>query len=254
MLDGAVNLTIAGNYVYVLCDRGLVILDFSKPLKPRVTKVIGTPFLIRPQAMAIQFRYAFVLDEEGVKVIDVTIPEQARPVDGGRFDLEGGRDIYLARTYAYIAAGKQGLVILDIEKAEHPRHFLTYDAGGKMNDVHAVRLAMTNNSLFAYVADGHNGLRVLQLTSPKKTPGNYGFSPPVAPELIATYHTHGPALALSKALDRDRAVDESGNQVSVFGRRGSRPFNLEEMRRLYWRDGRIYKVTDSPQRPPAPPE
>ena len=252
LLDGAVNLTIAGNYVYVLCDRGLIILDFSEPLEPRVAKVIGEPFLIRPQAIAIQFRYAFVVDEEGLKVIDVTHPEQARPVDGGKFDLEGGRDIYLARTYAYIAAGEKGLVILDIEKAEQPRHFLTFDAAGQMNDVHAVRLAMTNSGLFAYVADGHNGLRVLQLTSPRKTARNYGFSPPVAPELIATNHTHGPALALSKALDRDRAVDESGNQVSVFGRRGSRPFNLQEMRRLCWRDGRIYKVTDSPQQPPAP--
>ena len=28
---------------------------------------------------------------------------------------------------------------------------------------------MTNASLFAYVADGKNGLRVLQLTSPSRT-------------------------------------------------------------------------------------
>jgi len=33
--------------------------------------------------------------------------------------------------------------------------------------------------------------------------------------------------------DRDRAVDETGHQIAVFGRLGSRPFTLEEMRRLY---------------------
>jgi hypothetical protein len=64
--------------------------------------------------------------------------------------------------------------------------------------------------------------------------------------LIATYHTHGPAIALSKGLDRDRGVDESGNQLVVFGRRGGRPFNHEEMQRMYLRDGKLFTVTDGP--------
>jgi hypothetical protein len=103
---------------------------------------------------------------------------------------------------------------------------------------------MTNASLFAYVADGKNGLRVLQLTSPAKTQGLWGFSPPVEPELIATFKTKGEAIALSKGLDRDRAVDESGNQLAVFGRRGARPFNRAEMERLYLRNGGLYTVSD----------
>lgn len=37
-------------------------------------------------------------------------------------------------------------------------------------------------------------------------------------------------------------MDESGNQTVVFGRRGSRPFHLDEMQRFYERDGRIYTV------------
>jgi hypothetical protein len=49
---------------------------------------------------------------------------------------------------------------------------------------------------------------------------------------VATYATHGPALALSRGLDRDRAVDETGNQLAVFGRRGARPFNRGELQRL----------------------
>jgi hypothetical protein len=92
---------------------------------------------------------------------------------------------------------------------------------------------MTNASMFAYVADGKNGLKVLQLTSPDDVPTYLGFSPRPAPRLIAWYPTHGPAVALSKGLDRDRAVDESGNQLSVFGRRGARPFTLEEQQMLY---------------------
>jgi hypothetical protein len=103
---------------------------------------------------------------------------------------------------------------------------------------------MTNVSLLAYIADGHNGLRVVQLTSPESVPGNFGFSPRPNPELIATKHTHGPALAISKGLDRDRAVDESGNQLTVFGRRGARPLNFIEMLRMYMIDGKMFTVPE----------
>ena len=69
------------------------------------------------------------------------------------------------------------------------------------------------------------------------------------PELIATHRSPHPALAISKGVDRDRAVDESGNQTAVFGRRGARPFTLEEMQRLFLRDGELYTVTDAPPGP-----
>jgi hypothetical protein len=228
-----------------------VVLDLKEPLKPAVLSIVGAPVLRSPRAVAIQFRYAFVADAEGMKVFDVTDPSAIRPAAPGILPLDGIRDIYVARTYAYLAAGSRGLVIVDIEKPEQPRMLLSYSGDGRINDAHAVRLAMTNASLFAYVADGRNGLRVLQLTSPDRTPGNYGYSPTPAPQLIATYRTHGPAIALSKGLDRDRAVDESGNQLAVFGRRGARPFNAEEMRRMYLRDGKLYTVTDTPPAAPS---
>jgi hypothetical protein len=110
---------------------------------------------------------------------------------------------------------------------------------------------MTNASVFAYVADGRNGLRVLQLVSANRTAGAFGFSPRPSPELIATYKTSAPAVSVSKGLDRDRAVDESGNQVAVFGRRGSRPFTLEEMRRMYVRGDQLWTVTNTPPARPA---
>ena len=65
------------------------------------------------------------------------------------------------------------------------------------------------------------------------------------PKLIATARTRGPALAISKGIDRDRAVDESGNQLAVFGRRGARPLNGAEAQALYLRNGQLYTVADS---------
>jgi len=128
-----------------------------------------------------------------------------------------------------------------------------FDADGKLNDVRQVKVAMTNASLFEYVADGRNGLRILQLTSPETMPEYAGFSPRPKPVLIATFRTKGEALAISKPLDRDRAVDEGGNQISVFGRRGARPFNFDEMMRMLRTDdgkGDWFTVTDAPQTQP----
>src|SRR5881392_2205917 len=109
----------------------------------------------------------------------------------------------------------------------------------------AVQIGSVNASMFALVADGKNGLRVLQMISPENVPGHMGFSPVPNPKLIATFPTHGPALAVSRGLDRDRVVDETGNQTVVFGRRGSRPFRLEEMAKFYKHEnGALYEVEE----------
>ena len=243
VLDGAVNLAIAGSMVYICCDRGIVIVDIAEPLAPKVAAVLPSPGIRKPKAVAVQFRYAFVADEEGVKVIDVTFPERPKLVQK-TLPLLGANDIYVARTYAYVAAGAQGLAIIDVENPEQAKLERLFSADGVINDAQGVKVASTNASVFAYVADGINGIRVVQLTSPVSAPGYLGFSPKPAPELIATRKTASRALALSKGMDRDRAVDESGNQVSVFGRLGSRPFTLAEQRRFYLKNGALYTVSD----------
>src|SRR3546814_4570138 len=126
-----------------------------------------------------------------------------------------------------------------------PRVFLKVTLDGRLNDAQDVVVASTNASLFAYVADGAGGLKVLQLTSPDSQRNFYGFSPAPVPELIAWAKTPSPAIALSKGLDRDRAVDETGGQMAVFGRLGSRPFTRPEMEKLFLtRSGVPWKVSD----------
>jgi hypothetical protein len=99
--------------------------------------------------------------------------------------------------------------------------------------------------LIGYVADGAAGLKVLQLTSPDSQPRFYGFSPEPKPETIAHFKTNKSALALSRGLERDRAVDESGGQVAVFSRVGSGPLSKDDMRKLYIdKDGKPWFVTD----------
>jgi hypothetical protein len=248
LLYGARHVVIVGHYAYVSCAAGLVVIDIDDPKKPAVTAVVGEKHLKHPKMTAVQFRYAYVCDEDGVKVLDITDP--ARPVPKSVVRMPEAHNVYLARTYAYVAAGAKGLVILDATNPEEPKVDQVFTAGGHLTDVRDVKLGITYNSLFAYVADGKNGLRVVQLTSPE-TPGYDGFSPRPTPRLVATYRPKhgGEIVSVARGLDRDRAVDESGNQIGVFGRVGARPLTGDEQRRLYLRNGVPWFVTDDPKDP-----
>ncbi|WP_166943900.1 hypothetical protein [Sphingopyxis panaciterrae] len=241
VLAGARHVTLAGSFAYVTTDAGLVVLDLSTPLQPKVTAQLP---LTDARASAVQFRYLWVSDAEGVKLFDVTNLAQPVAVPSGTVRLADARKIYLARTYMYVAAKADGLVIVDVKRPAAPVVWPGLTFGGAMSDAEDVIVGSTNASLFAYVADGRNGIKVLQLTSPDN-PGLYGFSPKPTPELIAWAKTPSPALALSKGLDRDRAVDETGGQMAVFGRLGSRPFTRPEMEKLFLNSkGMVYKVRD----------
>jgi len=231
-LKGAENVTIAGTFAYVTTDHGLYVIDINDPTNPQITAEIGEPFLKHPKAVAIQYRYGFVTDSEGLKVLNVSNLAKPRAVENVKVPLADAHAVYVCRTYAYVANGKDGLAIVDVTEPKNPKLDQSFSAGGIINDTHDIKIGMVANSAFAYLADGKNGLRVVQILGPDYMDTVYGWSPRPVPKLIATYETEGEALALSKGIDRDRGVDESGNQLSVFNRRGARPFNKEELKRM----------------------
>lgn len=248
VLTGARHVQLAGEIAYIATDRGLVMVDLKVPEAPEA-KLIELP---GARASAIQFRYLWVTDGTGLKLFDVTNLRNPVPLPQGNVDIPGAQRLYLARTYAYVAAKQNGLVIVDMTKPLAPKIYRgiqpdgkPYDStlGGRLIDTEDVIAGSTNASLFAYVADGRGGMKVLQLTSPDSQPNFYGFSPAPMPEIVAWAKTKSPAISLSKGLDRDRAVDETGGQMAVFGRLGSRPFNREEMERLFKR-GSVWTVKD----------
>jgi hypothetical protein len=240
VLTGARFITLAGARAFIGTHDRIVVLDLDNPLSPRVEASWPAK---DPTGIAIQFRYAFATDGDGFHVVDITDASNPRIISNASIHLGDARGVYVARTFAYVAAGRDGVVIVDVERPEVPKVYMRYSDNGLINDTNDIKVASTNASLFAYVADGKNGLVILQLTDPERVPGFYGFSPPVKPAVIARKQTDGPALSISKPLDRDRAVDETGHQVSVFGRLGSRPFNLEEMRKMFLTEnGKVWSV------------
>ena len=226
-LTGAMHSAFAGRHLYVVSTQGLFTVRLLQDGKP-APRIVGelTTGLHQPRAIALQFHYAFVSDTDGVKVIDISNPEAPRCV--ATVPLAHAGRLYAARTYLYVPDGPAGLAIVDIQNPEKPVLIRHFNAGGTLNDARAVQIGSIAASMYALVADGKNGLRVLQVISPDNVPDHYGFSPLPEPKLIATFPTAMPAVAVSRGLDRDRVVDESGGQTVVFGRRGSRPFNEDE--------------------------
>jgi hypothetical protein len=238
VLDGARHMVLGGYYAYVIADAGLIVLNLDTPLAPKLEAVLP---LTGAHSVAQQFRYLFVTDTDGLKVVDITVPTAPQLVPQATIPLKQAYRLHLARTYAYVAAGSGGLAVIDIEKPAQPKLVTMFSDG--LVDSRDVTVASTNASLYAYVADGAGGLKIVQLTSPDSQPKFYGFSPEPQPELIASYPTNSPALSLSRPLERDRGVDETGGQISVFGRVGSRPLNLQEMRKMYLdKDGKPWFV------------
>ena len=245
-LTGAMKAFVAGRYLYVACPRGIEVVDIDQPLKPKLVGEYSGAFVRNPVDLSVQFQYLFVSDAQGLKVLDITDPVQPTPVPRAVVALKAPHRLYVARDYVYVADGADGLAIIDIEKPEQPRLAQLFNANGQIDDARAVQIGSINASMFALVADGKNGLRVIQLISPDTVPQAAGFDPKPNPHLIATYPLkEGVALAVSRGLDRDRVVDESGNQTVVFGRRGSRPFHLDEMAKfLQHENGDFFRVDD----------
>jgi hypothetical protein len=240
ILSGARTIQLAGARAFIGTEDALVIVNLDTPLQPVVEAKLA---LDKPTGITIQFRYAFVTDARGLHTVDITKPAAPRVI--ATLPLADARNVYVARTYAYVAGGRDGLVIVDVERADKPKLYMTFTDNGAIHDLNDVKIATTNASLFAYLADGAAGLKVVQLTDPERVPTYYGFSPEVKPLVIAHHKTAGPALSISKPLDRDRGVDETGHQVSIFGRVGSRPFTLKEMQRMYLdKNGEVFTVKE----------
>ena len=153
------------------------------PTAPKVAAVL--PDLAGVRGVQVQFRYAFVACASGLAAVDVTpeadgsFPPEPRVVSA--IPLDDARAVYVARTYAYVAAGRQGLAIVDVTRPEEMKLLSIFDGSGALDDTNDVKVGITNTSLFAYVADGKNGLRVLQLTAPGRDAQALGFSPPPDP-------------------------------------------------------------------------
>ena len=168
VLDGARDIEVGGRYAYIVADSGLVVLDMDTPLAP---SLVATVPLNNGHDVIQQFRFLFVTDDDGLKTIDITDVSKPRLLEGNTIALADANRVFVARTFAYVAAGSDGLVIVDVSDPTQLKEYQRFNDG--IEDARDVVVATTNASLFAYVADGEAGLKVVQLTSPESQPRYY---------------------------------------------------------------------------------
>jgi hypothetical protein len=109
----ASGVAVSGNYAYVADDvAGLQVIDVSNPASPQ--RVGGYDTSGNAFHVAVSGNYAYVADGTagGLQVIDVSNPASPQRVGGN--SLVDARGLIVAGTNVFVAAGYDGLVILDL--------------------------------------------------------------------------------------------------------------------------------------------
>jgi uncharacterized repeat protein (TIGR01451 family) len=126
------------------------------------------------RAVAINGQYAYLAEGAGIVVLDISNPHN--PVKLGKTHLPNGDLVWglaVSGHYLSVAAGENGLHIINIANPAAPVLTGHYDTAGYARDV-----AVAGS--YAYVADGSAGLRVINIANPAapvengfyNTPGN----------------------------------------------------------------------------------
>ncbi len=175
---------VLNNYAYISAgSSGLRVINISDMANPTETGYFDTPgyayaidLVIPPGSSST---YAAVADwEKGLRIIDVTTP--AAPHEIGAADTPGmARDVAVLWPYAYVADDSQGLQVISLSDLAHPTMIAGCDqqvcmpAGGSARGV-IVTGQHGSSKIYAYVADGDKGLRLIDVTNPAM-PAPLGF-------------------------------------------------------------------------------
>jgi hypothetical protein len=110
-------------------------------------------------AVFVQENYAYVGEGPRLTILDISSPVSPTVVGKTPPWSDFVQDIYVSGSYAYIAADRAGLRVVDVSDPAAPTEVGLYDA-----PVHVNGVAVAGG--YAYVADWPTGLRVVDVTNP----------------------------------------------------------------------------------------
>ena len=115
----AFGVAIRGTYgYYVDGDPGFHVVDLSDPTSPIVVRELKTPGG-DARRVALAGDHAYVVDQEGLEIIDISIPSKAQHI--GFTHVFDASALAVALPYVYIAAGFQGLKVVDVSVPAMPQ-------------------------------------------------------------------------------------------------------------------------------------
>lgn len=154
-----VDIAVLEKYAYLLDNQGnLRVIDLSKPELPQEVGLlrVGTT----AQALAVSHNHAFVCTDYDLYAVSVSKPETPRIV--AQYELGQCLGLAAAGNSLYVAAGSDGLAVIDISNPAMLHEQGRYDSPG-----YASGVAVSNQHVF--LADGESGLRIVNVedrTSP----------------------------------------------------------------------------------------
>jgi hypothetical protein len=159
---GAVD--VSDDHVFVGNGTALLVIERSPSHLagpwPNAVAEVETTALVT--GLEVSGRHAFVAGEGGLRVVDVSRPEQPRAV--GRCPMPGvAEDVALLGSHAMVVGGDWGLRVVDASRPDAPVEVGMIDTPGWATDVAA---AGVGASSYAYVADRDAGLRVVDVSTP----------------------------------------------------------------------------------------
>ncbi|HDG61528.1 MAG TPA: hypothetical protein ENG15_00805, partial [Thermotoga sp.] len=151
----AKSVAISGNYAYIAdYGNGLVVVNVENPENPASVGYLPDTYI---WDIDVQGSYAYVVDTEGLKIVDV---EDLEVVE--EYETEGNAvGIYLEGNVAYVADEGNGLLIFDVSTPSSPQLLgsLSSDNLSTIRDV-----AVLED--YAFASCGRNGLVVIDISDP----------------------------------------------------------------------------------------
>ncbi|MBI1987521.1 MAG: choice-of-anchor D domain-containing protein [Nitrospinae bacterium] len=222
----ALSVTLQGNLAYLGLGPTLHLLDVKRPESPELKGRILLPGLVK--GIAVSGRHAYVANGKGgLRIVNVAIPASPREV--GATDIEDfapdipeeAVGIYVSeqgdQTYAYVAAGKEGLRVIDVSDPSAPREVASYPSAeeieksategeGAMTEVRGVYVSAQGDKTYAYVVGELAKATIVTPAAKKKNLWVLDVSDPASPK--------GPVAEL--AIEGEAAgVDVSHGYVYV---------------------------------------
>ena len=110
------------------------------------------------RGVAVSGGYACIADdEEGLQVIDVSMPDAPEIV--GTVSIPGdAQDVIISGNYAYVTTGSDNIQVVDISAPETPAIVGSLDTPGSAE-------GMDVSGSYMYVADGDEGLKIVDITN-----------------------------------------------------------------------------------------
>lgn len=140
----------------------LILVDVTDDQNPEIDFRLNTPGL----ATGIQFRNdtVYLADRQtGLHIINVRNRKQPRRIST-QPTFGNATDIVLRDTLAYVADGRGGIQTIDVSESESPKWLHRYASGGTAYGLDVVETDAGERTV--YVANGVDGLKTLEFTTP----------------------------------------------------------------------------------------